>query len=124
MLAYGTYRCKNAGLSVLLLAEDVLRVLLDLMVVAVVDEVALLLAVMIVGRTGKLLVEAVVLAVVRVEAVAAVVRVITAAVVVGAGTGTGPGRSSAGAARVGVANGAGSAACRFHHNGRLISCFS
>ena len=101
-----------------------MRVLLDLMVVAVVDEVALLLAVMIVGRTGKLLVEAVVLAVVRVEAVAAVVRVITAAVVVGAGTGTGPGRSSAGAARVGVANGAGSAACRFHHNGRLISCFS
>ena len=78
----------------------------------------------IVGRTGKLLVEAVVLAMVLVEAVAAVVRVITAAVVVRAGTGIWPGRSSAGAARVGVVNGAGSAACRFHHNGRLFSYFS
>jgi len=80
--------------------------------------------VMIVGRTGKLLVEAVVVAMVLVEAVATVVRVLTAAVVVRAGTGSWPGRSSAGTARVGVANGAGSAACRFHHNGRLISCFS
>jgi hypothetical protein len=94
-----------------------LAVLLDLLVLAVVeeDEVLLLLAVMTVGRTGKLLVEAVALLEVLVEAVAAVVRVITPAVVVGAGTGT------EGVAGVGVAKGAGSAACRFHHDGRLFS---
>jgi hypothetical protein len=68
-----------------------LAVLLDLVVVAVVeeDEMVLLLAVITVGRTGKLLVEAVVL-LVLLEAVADV-RVTTPAVVVGAGTGTGPG---------------------------------
>jgi len=99
-------------------------VLLDLLVVAVVedDETVLLLDVMTVGRTGTLLVEAVVLAAVLLEAVAAVVRVVTPTlVVVGAGTGTGPGISSAGATGVGVAKGAGSPACRFHHNGLLFS---
>jgi hypothetical protein len=101
-----------------------LAVLLILLVLAVVedDEMVLLLAVMTVGRTGRLLVEAVVL-LVLLEAVG-VVRVTTPAVVVGARTGTGPGISSAGAAGVGVAKGAGSAACRFHHNGRLLSSFS
>ena len=98
-------------------------VLLVLLVVAVVedDEMVLLLEVMTVGRTGALLVEAIVLAVVLLEAVADAVRVVTPAlVVVGAGTGTGPGISSAGAAGVVVAKGAGSAACRFHHNGLLF----
>jgi hypothetical protein len=102
-----------------------LAVLLVELVVAVEkDETVLLLAVMTVGRTGKLLVEAVAL-LVLLEAVG-VVRVVTPAVVVGAGTGTGPGRSSAGAGEtgVGVAKGAGSAACRLHHNGLVLSSFS
>jgi len=104
-----------------------LAVLLVLLVVGAVedDEMVLLLAVITVGRTGKLLVEALALLVVLLETVAAVVRVITPAlVVVGTGTGTGPGISSAGPAGVGVAKGAGSAACRFHHNGRAFSSFS
>jgi hypothetical protein len=101
-------------------------VLLVLLVLAVVEDdlKVLLLEVMTVGRTGKLLVDAVVL-LVLLEAVADV-RVTTPAVVVGAGTGTGLGISSAGAgaAGVGVAKGAGSAACRFHHNGLVLSSFS
>jgi hypothetical protein len=112
---------------VLLLAEEALAVLLVLLVVAVVeeDETVLLLEVMTVGRTGKLLVEAVTL-LVLLESVAAVVRVTTPSVVGGAGTGTGPGISSAGAgvAGVEVAKGAGSAACRFHHNGLVLSSFN
>ena len=123
----GEVQIKECGpVSVLLLAGDGLAVLLVLLVLGAVedDEMVLLLAVMTVGRTGKLLVEAVAL-LVLLEAVG-VVRVITPAVVVGAGTGTGPGRSSAGAGvtGVGVAKGAGSAACRFHHSGLLFSVSS
>lgn len=104
-----------------------LEVLLVLLVLGVVEDiVVLLLAVMTVGRTGRLLVEALVRAVVLVEELAAGVRVITPVVVVvgnGAGTGAGPGRSSAGVAGVGVWKGAGSAACRFHHKGLFFSLY-
>jgi hypothetical protein len=110
---------------VMVLADDVLDVLVVLLVVED-DGRAVVLLVDEVGRAGRLLVRTVVLAVVT-RVVAAVVRVSALAVVVvgtGAGIGARPGRSSAGRARVGVWNGAGRAACRFHHNGLLFSVSS